>query len=107
MRNFGPCMCGDFCCPSCGPAQGNVRCPICGEWESEGGCENPEKCQAESERRDKAEALAYERENLRDKMIAHYAKEDNCNFWDVDEDIWYETSNLSLEELRERVKALK
>lgn len=31
-----PCMCGDVCCSSCGPAQGNSRCPICGEWASEG-----------------------------------------------------------------------
>lgn len=30
-----PCMCGDLCCPSCGPAQGNWRCPICNEWASE------------------------------------------------------------------------
>lgn len=30
------CMCGDLCCPSCGPAQGNSRCPICGAWASEG-----------------------------------------------------------------------
>jgi hypothetical protein len=29
-------MCGDTCCPSCGPAQGNSRCGICGEWASEG-----------------------------------------------------------------------
>ncbi len=34
-----PCMCGDYCCPSCGPAQGNFRCPICEEWASEG-CEH-------------------------------------------------------------------
>ena len=33
---FGPCMCGDFCCPSCGPAQGNSRCPVCRTWASEG-----------------------------------------------------------------------
>lgn len=32
----GPCLCGDLCCHSCGPAQGNWRCPICGEWASEG-----------------------------------------------------------------------
>lgn len=31
-----PCMCGDCCCPSCGPAQGNWKCPLCGEWASEG-----------------------------------------------------------------------
>ncbi len=27
-----PCMCGDYQCPSCGPAQGNWRCPLCGAW---------------------------------------------------------------------------
>ena len=32
---IGPCLCGDLCCPSCGPAQGNWRCPICGTWTSE------------------------------------------------------------------------
>ncbi len=26
------CMCGDIQCPSCGPAQGNYRCPICRAW---------------------------------------------------------------------------
>jgi hypothetical protein len=26
------CMCGDTHCWSCGPAQGNSRCPACGEW---------------------------------------------------------------------------
>jgi len=29
---MGPCMCGDIYCPSCGPAQGNWRCPCCGMW---------------------------------------------------------------------------
>lgn len=29
------CMCGDYCCPSCGPAQGNWRCPLCNTWASE------------------------------------------------------------------------
>jgi len=33
------CMCGDYCCWSCGPAQGNWHCPICNEWASEG-CEH-------------------------------------------------------------------
>ena len=31
-----PCMCGDLCCSSCGPAQGNSRCPVCRTWASEG-----------------------------------------------------------------------
>lgn len=30
--SFGPCLCGDTHCPSCGPAQGNWRCPICRAW---------------------------------------------------------------------------
>ncbi len=38
-----PCMCGDICCPSCGPAQGNSRCLVCRAWASEG-CADPEDC---------------------------------------------------------------
>jgi hypothetical protein len=34
-----PCMCGDSHCSSCGPAQGNRRCPLCGAWADEG-CEH-------------------------------------------------------------------
>ena len=26
------CMCGDTHCSSCGPAQGNWRCALCGSW---------------------------------------------------------------------------
>lgn len=40
----GPCLCGDLECGSCGPAQGNTRCPICKKWVSEGGCDDPERC---------------------------------------------------------------
>jgi uncharacterized Zn finger protein (UPF0148 family) len=29
-------MCGDTHCPSCGPAQGNWQCPICGAWADDG-----------------------------------------------------------------------
>ena len=29
---MSPCMCGDIQCSSCGPAQGNWKCPICHEW---------------------------------------------------------------------------
>jgi hypothetical protein len=32
-------MCGDYCCPSCGPAQGNWRCIICNAWASDA-CEH-------------------------------------------------------------------
>ena len=31
------CMCGDICCWSCGPAQGNYKC-FCGKWASD--CED-------------------------------------------------------------------
>lgn len=31
MRGFGPCLCGDPECSSCGPAQGYYRCVVCGE----------------------------------------------------------------------------
>jgi hypothetical protein len=34
-----PCMCGDTHCSSCGPAQGNSRCPICRAWADDG-CEH-------------------------------------------------------------------
>ena len=34
---MGYCLCGDTQCPSCGPAQGNWRCPICRAW-ADGGC---------------------------------------------------------------------
>ena len=40
----GPCLCGDPYCSSCGPAQGNSRCPNCGKWRADGGCDNPEAC---------------------------------------------------------------
>jgi hypothetical protein len=33
------CMCGDTHCGSCGPAQGNSRCPICSSWADDG-CEH-------------------------------------------------------------------
>lgn len=55
-----PCMCGDTYCPSCGPAQGNAKCPWCGCWEADGGCQRPDFC-AERER----EAIAQEIEMLR------------------------------------------
>lgn len=72
-----PCMCGDLQCPSCGPAQGNFKCPVCGAWADD--CcehfvedadhnliENPAfaaefKAAAERERQEaEAEALMYE-----------------------------------------------
>jgi hypothetical protein len=38
------CMCGDICCSSCGPAQGNYRCSACGTWSIDGPCTDPAAC---------------------------------------------------------------
>lgn len=40
-----PCLCGDTRCGSCGPAQGNNRCEICGIWDDEGGCIDAKACE--------------------------------------------------------------
>lgn len=59
------CMCGDFYCRSCGPAQGNHYCDECGKWTDEGGCDNPEKCEAAIIARDQRmaeEEAMYEKE---------------------------------------------
>ncbi len=47
---FGPCLCGDLQCPSCGPAQGNYKCWHCGEWSADGGCKDPDACNAAADR---------------------------------------------------------
>lgn len=39
------CICGDYYCLSCGPAQGNHHCPVCGSWSWDGGCEDEDQCQ--------------------------------------------------------------
>jgi len=51
-------------CPSCGPAQGNSKCYVCGKWEADGGCDDPAKCEAEGKRQDDeyAAQIAEERE---------------------------------------------
>ena len=41
------CLCGDTACPSCGPAQGYYRCPVCGLSDDDGeGCQTPDECNA-------------------------------------------------------------
>jgi len=57
-----PCMCGDPYCPSCGPAQGNHRCLVCGRWTLDGSCKNKKKCRAENERLAKLEYEALDAE---------------------------------------------
>lgn len=73
---MGPCMCGDTCCPSCGPAQGNYKCPACGNWESDGGCANPEACQKKSAEMDDALAAEYQwQEDHADEIAAAIRQE--------------------------------
>ena len=77
---MGPCLCGDICCPSCGPAQGNYRCHACGRWESDGGCEEPAKCEAILKKMDEDEERGY----LIDKLFQAHAKKQNTWVGDVD-----------------------
>jgi phage FluMu protein Com len=55
-----PCMCGDTYCHSCGPAQGNHKCYICGAWDADGGCENPEECAKKDKEWAEAEMAQHE-----------------------------------------------
>lgn len=48
------CMCGDPYCWSCGPAQGNSKCPNCGKWAADGGCDDPEACATANRAADEA-----------------------------------------------------
>ena len=50
--SIGPCLCGDLYCGSCGPAQGNYKCDMCGKWSLDGGCPDPEKCEREAKAQD-------------------------------------------------------
>ena len=52
-----PCMCGDTQCWSCGPAQGNWRCPICRAWADDG-CEHiDEEGNLKEEHREEADRI--------------------------------------------------
>lgn len=71
-----PCMCGDYCCWSCGPAQGNWRCPICNEWASEGCAHISEKTgklkrqyRKQAEEQAKAEADAEAKQLIEEERL--------------------------------------
>ncbi len=68
------CMCGDICCSSCGPAQGNSRCPVCRAWASEG-CDDPAGCAAKLPAAMEAERLAAEAEAESYRWEAEHADE--------------------------------
>ncbi len=50
-----PCMCGDTYCGSCGPAQGNYRCPACGTWSFDSECKDPKACEEKIKEMEKDE----------------------------------------------------
>jgi len=56
-----PCMCGDYCCSSCGLPQGNWHCSICGTRASDG-------CQHISQRTGKLKTRKYRKELQRRGM---------------------------------------
>jgi len=47
------CMCGDYYCRSCGPAQGNGQCQVCYAWSADGGCDDVKACAKEGDKQDK------------------------------------------------------
>jgi len=62
------CMCGDPYCWSCGPAQGNNRCEICGRWSEDGGCVDPKACDAKAKEAD-------DQDRRRERAIADQMEE--------------------------------
>lgn len=71
-----PCMCGDICCPSCGPAQGNWKCPICRQWASEG-CEHvTEDGQIKPEFQAQVERIVQDQIITDDKLVAEMEEAD-------------------------------
>jgi hypothetical protein len=69
-----PCMCGDLYCHSCGPAQGNSRCPECGVWTADGGCENSQQCEEATRLADEAYYTDIEEA---DRLAEEYWKEED------------------------------
>lgn len=70
------CLCGDTHCPFCGPAQGNWKCPICGNWADDG-CEHIDE---DSERvKDEfiaqANAIAKQEHEEAERIYAEYEEE--------------------------------
>lgn len=73
------CMCGDLYCWSCGPAQGNSKCHICGKWDMDGGCDEPEKCLAIAQEQDRAENELMAKWIEEDRKVERFLK-DNPNY---------------------------
>jgi hypothetical protein len=100
--NFGPCMCGDTQCSSCGPAQGNSKCLACGRWADDGSCADPDACAKKCQEIAEAE----ERDYIIDLLIireAHLQNTDTCNV-DITDDQMTEWGGSTTDQLREMKK---
>ena len=74
---MGPCLCGDTHCSSCGPAQGNSKCPLCGAWMDDC-CEHFDEETGELKPEFVAEAeKVYENERLADQAYAAQIEEED------------------------------
>ena len=95
--SFGPCLCGDLYCSSCGPAQGNLRCPYCGAWDADGGCKDPKACEDQADRDRLADELILgSLDDAADRYWAEKEAEDGAEVYD------YAADDLAFDAARER-----
>lgn len=99
---FGPCMCGDLYCMSCGPAQGNSKCPQCGTWSEDGPCQNPRQCELDNAAEAEAEAHHY--------LISTLAELDaavrGVSVFEDDQFNWSEKGKLTRADLQREVDSM-
>jgi len=97
-----PCMCGDTYCGSCGPAQGNNRCPNCGKWDLDGGCDDPNACEKACEEQGETEAKLY----YTDLLMDQEANRQGLVLWEADfpPELMDKWNSMSMEELMAAVK---
>jgi hypothetical protein len=98
-------MCGDTCCPSCGPAQGNYKCPACGKWSDEG-CDDPVACEKICEE----QAHGEWRELIIMDIAELYADKQGVwiGNWEPDnKNFWNDLAKLSDEQLQAKYDNLK
>lgn len=79
-----PCMCGDTHCWSCGPAQGNWKCPICRAWADDG-CEHisEETGELKAEFAAEAEEKTRQENGLEARLALQYEEEERLadEYW--------------------------
>lgn len=63
------CGCGGYKCEECGLREGNVCCPVCGKWRSDGGCRDVLACMTALRKRSTAE---YEEYRAKLRLAAAY-----------------------------------